>query len=34
MIQISGLQKVYRTEEVETNALNNITMEVKRGEFV
>jgi putative ABC transport system ATP-binding protein len=34
IIQITGLQKVYRTEEVETNALNNITMEVKRGEFV
>jgi putative ABC transport system ATP-binding protein len=34
IIQISGLQKVYKTEEVQTNALNNITMEVKRGEFV
>jgi putative ABC transport system ATP-binding protein len=34
IIRISGLQKVYRTEEVETNAINNITMEVRRGEFV
>jgi len=34
IIRISGLQKVYRTEEVQTNALNNITLEVRRGEFV
>lgn len=34
IIQINALQKVYRTEEVQTNALNNITLEVKRGEFV
>src|ERR1700712_5211509 len=34
MIKISELEKVYRTEEVQTNALNNITMEVKRGEFL
>lgn len=34
MIQISNLTKVYRTEEVETTALNNLSMEVKKGEFV
>ncbi len=34
MIQINNLTKVYRTEEVETTALNNLSMEVKKGEFV
>lgn len=34
MIKIAELEKVYRTEEVETVALNKLTMEVKEGEFV
>ena len=34
MIKISGLEKLYRTEEVETVALNKLSMEVKEGEFV
>lgn len=34
MIKIKELKKVFRTEEVETIALNNISMEVKNGEFV
>src|ERR1700716_3319707 len=34
MIKISELQKVYRTEEVETIALNRLTFDVKEGEFV
>lgn len=34
MIKINDLKKVFRTEEVETIALNNIAMEVKEGEFV
>lgn len=34
MIKINNLRKVFRTEEVETIALNNISMEVKEGEFV
>jgi len=34
MIKITDLQKFYRTEEVETVALNNLSMQVKRGEFV
>ncbi|SFK85008.1 ABC transporter ATP-binding protein [Proteiniphilum acetatigenes] len=34
MIKINELKKVFRTEEVETIALNNISMEVKEGEFV
>jgi putative ABC transport system ATP-binding protein len=34
MIKITDLEKVYRTEEVETVALNKISMEIKKGEFV
>lgn len=34
MIKIEGLSKHFRTEEVETIALNSISMEVKDGEFV
>lgn len=34
MIKITDLEKVYRTEEVETVALNKISIEVKQGEFV
>ena len=34
MIKISELEKVYRTEEVETVALNKLSFEVKEGEFV
>ncbi len=33
-IQIKNLEKVFRTELVETVALNSIDMEVKEGEFV
>ena len=34
MIQTKDLQKLYATEEVETTALNDVTMEIKEGEFV
>ena len=34
MIKTIDLQKVFRTEEVETWALNNISFEIKEGEFV
>lgn len=34
MINISQLHKVYRTDEIETTALNNIDMMIKEGEFV
>lgn len=34
MIKIKDLKKVFRTEEVETIALNSISMEVKDCEFV
>ncbi|MCB0426996.1 MAG: ATP-binding cassette domain-containing protein, partial [Mangrovimonas sp.] len=34
MIKIKDLEKFYRTEEVQTVALNKLTFEVKEGEFV
>src|SRR5882672_1316090 len=34
MIKITELEKIYRTEEVETVALNKISFEIKEGEFV
>jgi putative ABC transport system ATP-binding protein len=34
MIKITSLEKIYRTEEVETIALNKLSLEVKEGEFV
>src|ERR1044071_9987735 len=34
MIKITNLEKIYRTEEVETVALNKLSFEVKQGEFV
>ena len=34
MIKIEELTKIFRTEEVETTALNGVSLEVKDGEFV
>jgi putative ABC transport system ATP-binding protein len=34
MIKITDLEKYYRTDEVETVALNKISFEIKQGEFV
>jgi len=34
MIKTVALEKVFRTEEVETLALNKVSIEVKEGEFV
>ncbi|MEO6167797.1 MAG: ABC transporter ATP-binding protein [Chitinophagales bacterium] len=34
MLKISDLEKIYRTDEVETVALNKLTLEVKEGEFI
>lgn len=34
MIKTTGLHKVFRTETVETTALNNVAIEIKQGEFV
>ena len=34
MISLSGIDKIYRTKEVETQALENVNMEVEKGEFL
>ena len=34
MLKVENLKKVFRTEEIETIALNGVTFEVKEGEFV
>lgn len=34
MIQVSNLEKIYRTEEIETVALNSVSFDIKEGEFV
>ena len=34
MIKLTGVNKVYRTEEVETQALENVNLEVRKGEFL
>ena len=34
IIKLSGINKIYRTDEVETQALENINIEVEKGEFL
>lgn len=34
IINMQGINKVYRTQEVETLALENVNIEVKKGEFL
>ena len=34
MIKVTNLSKVFRTEEIETTALNEVSFEIKDGEFV
>ena len=34
MIALEGIEKVYRTEQVETVALSNINFAVDEGEFI
>ena len=34
MIKLDKLTKVYRTEDIESTALNNISFEIEKGEFV
>lgn len=34
MIKSVNLSKIFRTDEVETTALNEVTFEIKKGEFV
>ncbi|MCR5551062.1 MAG: ABC transporter ATP-binding protein, partial [Bacteroidales bacterium] len=34
MLKVENLQKIFRTEEIETVALNGVSFEIKDGEFV
>ena len=34
MIRLTGINKIYRTEEIETQALENVNLEVQKGEFL
>ena len=34
MIKLTNLEKIYRTNEIETVALENVNMEVRKGEFL
>ncbi len=34
MIQLTSLNKVYRTDEIETQALENVNLHIAKGEFV
>ncbi len=34
MIKMEGLTKIFRTDEIESTVLNNLNLEIKKGEFV
>ena len=34
MLKLHNLTRVYQTEDVETSALNNVNIEIAKGEFV
>ncbi|MDE5727086.1 MAG: ABC transporter ATP-binding protein [Duncaniella sp.] len=34
MISLKGINKIYRTDEIETQALENVNIEIEKGEFV
>ncbi|MDE5919131.1 MAG: ATP-binding cassette domain-containing protein, partial [Duncaniella sp.] len=34
MITLKEVNKIYRTDEVETQALENVNIEIEKGEFV
>lgn len=34
MIKLNGIHKIYRTDEIETVALENVNLQVEKGEFV
>ena len=33
-ITLNGISKVYRTKEIETTALENVSLTVSKGEFI
>lgn len=34
MIKLENITKVFRTDEIETRALNNVSLEIQKGEFI
>lgn len=34
MIKLTGINKIYRTKEIETQALENVNLTVEKGEFL
>ena len=34
MIELTGINKIYRTDEIETQALENVNLNVAQGEFL
>jgi putative ABC transport system ATP-binding protein len=34
LIRMDGVQKIFRTDEIETHALSNIQLEISRGEYL
>lgn len=34
IIKLEGINKIYRTDEIETLALENVNIEIEKGEFV
>ncbi|MDE6390621.1 MAG: ATP-binding cassette domain-containing protein, partial [Duncaniella sp.] len=34
MISLKEINKIYRTDEIETQALENVNIEIDKGEFV
>ena len=34
IIRLEGINKIYRTDEVETQALENVNLQVNKGEFL
>ena len=34
MIKLTGIEKIYQTQKMETLALSNINLEVEKGQFI
>ncbi len=34
IIKLEGINKIYRTDEIETLALENVNIDIEKGEFV
>ena len=34
LIELKGVEKIYRTKEIETVALENVNLSIEKGEFI